>query len=277
MRYCTLLALPLLIVALSVPHAGAQKTHIQSGGKVGCGIEGYSMLVPSDWTFDPVCSDIVTVISPSSNTLAQITTERHGYWNDQRSRASITADIQHVRNVVGTITIQFPVINGVRFTRGVALTKDSSDQTEIDLELETYANGYLYKFEFPETQGQGQGQSDTDGILSMEASIHITPISRPRPQFTIKVGVNVHNLQLSGRGTLSAQTVPGAECSPDVSIGDVLIPSLHDAKRVVPASGQVTWVWAYQDPQMRSGTASVACTYQGFTKQTFKDFTIPMP
>lgn len=147
-----LLIVPLLIAILALPMAPARADGTQT---LGCPAYGYTMQVPAAWTVTGACSPRASATSGNGLTMTVIV-EKHGYWNDGRSKASILGDARMFGTIGSVQNFQPDIVRGHVFLVGVVGVTGAGNRRLAFLEAETFADGRLYKFSAPFDSGRYQ-------------------------------------------------------------------------------------------------------------------------
>lgn len=137
-----LLIVPLLIAILALPMAPARADGTQT---LGCPAYGYTMQVPAAWTVTGTCSSKAKATNGHGLTMA-VAVEKHGWWSDDRSRASIAGDAHALGSLKGTLDPRTVEIHGHFFLSGTVDLNGKDGKELVFAEMETFSAGRLYKF-----------------------------------------------------------------------------------------------------------------------------------
>lgn len=182
MRPCALLALPLL-AALTVPRADAA---LPAAAKtIGCPAYGYSMRVPSYWTVSNACSARSTA-KEGGGLILTVTVEKHGYWNDSRSRSSIRGDARTLGIITGMPAFQQTFIGGRAFLACTVDVAGTGGKPLVFVEMETFADGRLYKFAARIASPRNDAVTNAMGtaLKTITISEPAAPVAQPPAQAT---------------------------------------------------------------------------------------------
>ena len=170
MRSRTMLTSLILLIALNVPRAEAAGNAVATE-TVGCGAFGYAMRVPATWYVAAPCSPRATVAADSRLGLHMaVAVERHGWWSDARSYASILGDARAIGIPQGKPLGSPLQIEGHTFISGTIAVLSSYGGV-VFLEIETFTAGRLYKFSA--TLAVLVGTAATDAVEGAWRSIHL--------------------------------------------------------------------------------------------------------
>jgi hypothetical protein len=130
-------------IALATLRAQARTADAQV---LGCPKLGYSLAVPTGWHIRGGCSPKAGATDGQGIALT-VAVERHAWWDDARSRASIRGDVAaRWPSATAGPVFYAQYIGGRRYQVGIAVARDRAGAGVRYAEMETFATGRLYKF-----------------------------------------------------------------------------------------------------------------------------------
>jgi hypothetical protein len=155
----------------------AQLANAYTGRTIGCTSWGYTITIPDDWTVIYMCTGHNTAYSVDRTMTLTVAIERHGFWSDDRSRSSISADEQQGAHILGTIRWDSPTIGGHRYLRGTATARAKDGSLGTALEMETFDRGSMFKFRLD--IAHRNAKTDNSAVVEARAILNTATITGP--------------------------------------------------------------------------------------------------